>query len=455
MKHISKEVINKYLKLLPIQILGIVVSATNALIDSIITGRYIGSEALGAIGLFAPIISAVGFFMILITGFEILCSTALGEEDKEKSSSLFSTCIFIAGLLCILTTLICVVFRFPLSRLLGADPATEVLLADYILGYSPGFIGDVLMAIMMIFLPLNGDTKRSYVGIAALIVSNVALDLITVIFFDMGVFGMGLASSVSYILSALLLVPGFINTEKMLRIDFKLLSFKPVAEAVKLGSPNLMFTLGTVIKAYVLNWALMKSFGVSAIATANVQNSLCSFLGAVPQGCGGTFLVLGSLYFGSRDKKTFSEAFKFAMEIGIILSAFLAILLMAGSYLISSFYFDKSDPAFLMTRDMLLIFPSFLVFNTVLTILLRVYQCQKRITLVNILSIAENLMIAALAVILISIMGINGAWYAFPICEIICILWVAIDIRLNANKGDDPVKEWISFGPVSDQRRSL
>ena len=133
------------------------------------------------------------------------------------------------------------------------------------------------------------------------------------------------------------------------------------------------------------------------------------------------------------------------MGVGIALSAVLALILMGGSTLISSFYFDVSDPAHKMTREMLLIFPSFLVFNTALTIFLRVYQCQKKITLVNILSIAENLMIAALAVILIKLIGINGAWYAFPICEIICILWIVTDIKLNSGKGDDPVSEWISF----------
>lgn len=445
MKNISKDVVNKYLQLLPVQILGIIVSAANALIDSIITGRYIGSEALGAIGLFAPVISAVGFFMILITGFEILCSNAMGKEDREEASSLFSTCIFLAGILCLLTTAICVIFRFPLAELLGADSESKALLADYILGYSPGFIGDVTMAILMIFLPLNNDAKRSYLGIATLIVSNVLLDLLTVLVFDMGVFGMGLASSVSYILSAILLIPGFTKPGRMLRLNFRNLLFNPVPKAIKLGSPNLMFTLGCVVKAYVLNRALMNTFGLAAIATANVQGSLCNFLGAVPQGCGGTFLVLGSLYYGSKDKKAFTESYRFAMRIGAALSAFLALMLMAGSRIISSFYFDVSEEAWKMTKDMLIIFPSFLIFNTALTILLRVYQSQGKITLVNIISIAENLIISALAVILIGFFGINGAWVAFPISEIICILWICFDIKRNAEKDEDSVKKWISY----------
>lgn len=433
----------EYLKLLPVQIIGIIVSATNALIDSVITGRYIGSEALGAIGLFSPVISAVGFFMILITGFEILCSNAMGKKDNKEASALFSTCILLAGILCLMTTAVCVLFRLPLSYLLGADESSRQLLMDYILGYSFGFIGDVLAAIFMIFLPLNDDAKRSYVALGILISSNIVLDLMMVLVFDMGVFGMGLASSISYILSAVVMVPGFLKNGRTLKLSFTNLRLKDMFEAVRLGSPNLMFTLGTVVKAYVFNRVLVESFGLPAIATANVQGTLCSFLGAIPQGCAGAFLFIGSMYYGSKDKKTFSQGFNFAMKIGAGLSAAAAIILMAFSGVIASFYFDLSEEAYTLTRNMLLLFPSFLVFNTALNLLLKAYQSQGKITLVNIFSIAENLMIAGLAVVLIKGIGINGAWIAFPLTEVICILLVVVDIFFNSKKQNDPVRDWI------------
>ncbi|WP_022778486.1 MATE family efflux transporter [Butyrivibrio sp. AE3009] len=440
----QEDIKREYLKLLPVQIIGILVSATNALIDSVITGRYIGSEALGAIGLFAPVISAVGFFMILITGFEILCSNAMGKKDSKEASALFSTCIFMAALLCILSTAICILFRAVLSQLLGADESSKQLLMDYISGYSLGFVGDVLCAIFMIFLPLNDDTKKSYFGLVAMISSNIILDLVNVLVLDMGTFGMGLASSVSYLLSAAIMLPGFTKSGRLLKLGFKNLKFKDMPEAIRLGSPNLMFTLGTVVKAYVFNRVLVSSFGIPAIATANVQGTLCSFLGAIPQGCAGAFLFIGSMYYGSKDKKSFTQGFSFAMKIGAALSATAAAVLMIFSGMIASFYFDFNEEAYIMTRDMLLVFPSFLIFNTALNLLLKVYQSQGKITLVNVFSIAENLMIAGLAVVLIKVIGINGAWIAFPLTELLCILLVCADIVFNGKKGEEPVREWIS-----------
>lgn len=48
-----------YMKLLPLQILGIVVGSLNVLVDGIITGKVLGSEAMTAIGLFSPICIAI------------------------------------------------------------------------------------------------------------------------------------------------------------------------------------------------------------------------------------------------------------------------------------------------------------------------------------------------------------------------------------------------------------
>lgn len=56
---ISEMVKKSYMKLLPLQILGIVVGSLNVLVDGIITGKVLGSEAMTAIGLFSPICIAI------------------------------------------------------------------------------------------------------------------------------------------------------------------------------------------------------------------------------------------------------------------------------------------------------------------------------------------------------------------------------------------------------------
>ncbi|MBP3873821.1 MAG: hypothetical protein J6E32_08890, partial [Lachnospiraceae bacterium] len=49
-----------YLRLMPVQVFGIAVTAINGFIDSVITSRFLGTEALAAIGFFGPIGMIIG-----------------------------------------------------------------------------------------------------------------------------------------------------------------------------------------------------------------------------------------------------------------------------------------------------------------------------------------------------------------------------------------------------------
>lgn len=189
---VAQVVKKAYLRILPLQIFGIVISAINTFIDSLVTSRFLGTDAMAAIGLFGPIGTVIGISYVLITGTQILCSQSLGEGDEKKVIGTFSTTAALVSAFGLAFTLICIAFRKSLVVLVGASSITSDLLSDYILGYSFGITGQMLFGMMTAFLPVNNQMKRSYVGIAVMIVSNVACDLIFTIGIRMGIFGMAL-----------------------------------------------------------------------------------------------------------------------------------------------------------------------------------------------------------------------------------------------------------------------
>ena len=233
-----------------------------------------------------------------------------------------------------------------------------------------------------------------------MIVSNIGMDLLNVFVLRQGTFGMGLATSVSYLLSAGILLISYLNSEHVLRLRMSGLCLNKIPKVTYLGLPSLMFTAGCTAKGYILNLALMQSVGDEAVAVMNVQNNIISVLGAVPQGCAGAFMTLAAMYYGDEDRSSLIELTRLAMELGASLSLGVTTLLRICSTVIPSLFFTRTEAAWDIARHMLLLFPGFLVFNLFFGIFIKLYQCQGQMGLVNVLSFAETLGSAVIAVVL-------------------------------------------------------
>ena len=149
---ISHLVWKAFLRLLPVQIFEIIVFAVNTFVDSIVTSHFIGTDGVAAIGFFAPIATVIGITDMLIFGTQILCGRYIGAGEGDKVVSLFSTAVVFLGAVSLCITALCLAFREPLAVLLGAEGNIVGLVSDYITGYAPGMIGQVLMGMFMVFL---------------------------------------------------------------------------------------------------------------------------------------------------------------------------------------------------------------------------------------------------------------------------------------------------------------
>ncbi len=176
-EHIIKK---SYFRLLPVQILGIVVVALNGFIDSLITSRSLGTHAVAAIGLFSPVATVIGITWVITIGVLILCSHDIGAGKKDDMISLFSTGVLVLSVFSLLVTAFCMIMPEFLAVVLKSDELTSEMLISYIRGYAPGVIGQVLSGVLMVFLPFNNNTRRSYYGIAVMIILNVGIDILNV-----------------------------------------------------------------------------------------------------------------------------------------------------------------------------------------------------------------------------------------------------------------------------------
>lgn len=441
----SRLVRQLFLRLLPVQIMTLLVSAINNLIDGLITSRLLGSDAMAVVGLFVPVLEMLNVANMLITGAQIICSNLMGKGDMKKLTSVFSTCMVTLFGFGLIITAAGLSLSGPLAGLLGASGELKGMLSEYIRGYAIGVVFQMLYMNMMSFLPLNNKAALSYVSIGTMITVNLSMDVLFTGVLDMGLFGLGLATSLSYIASSLIVIFSFRNKKNPVHLNFKNLDFRIIGPAMRIGLPGLMFNVSVTVKSYALNTIMLASGSIAAVAALSVQNTMCCLLGVIPCGAAGAIGILGSIFYGEEDRLSLEMLIKNALRITCFIALAVMAALILGRDLVAGLYYVPGSEAWTLTREMLLMFPSFVLFNAVFAILQKTYQCEGRMLFVNVMTAVENLLVAGIAAVAYMIIGVKAVWITYTLTSISCLIIVGISVFIREKRITFSLKDWMKL----------
>lgn len=175
------------------------------MVDSIIVGRFVGSDALAAVGATSSMTMLfVGLAMGFTTGASVLASQLIGARRFDKiKSAISTTMVFLVGLIIAITA----AGLLLTDKLLVLIQVPENIIADAALYFRIYLIGLVFMMLynaFAAFLRAFGDSTTPLIFLALSSVLNIFGDLAFVIFFDMGVAGVGIATVLAQAISVVL-----------------------------------------------------------------------------------------------------------------------------------------------------------------------------------------------------------------------------------------------------------
>lgn len=176
-------------------------------VDTIVVGRFVGTQALAAVGAAAPMISLLnGFFIGLSSGATVLISQFWGANDRSGVRKALHTGIGLALLLGLAITALGVGAG---PNILRMTKTPENCLADAVLYTRVYFAGAVASMVYNMgsgILRAMGDSRRPTVFLMVTCVVNVLLDILFVVVIPMGVLGAALATVLAQVVSALLVL---------------------------------------------------------------------------------------------------------------------------------------------------------------------------------------------------------------------------------------------------------
>lgn len=194
-------------KLLIPTVLGMVFSAIFIITDGIFVGKGIGSDALAAVNITAPLfLINTGVAMMFGIGASVVASIHLSHGKPKVARINVTQAVIVSSLLLIAYAVAILCNVEQVAYLLGSSKRLLPLAVEYMYWFVPFLVFSALLTSGMFFVRLDASPNYAMVCniVAALI--NIFLDYLFIYVFQWGMFGAALATSLGYIIGALLIL---------------------------------------------------------------------------------------------------------------------------------------------------------------------------------------------------------------------------------------------------------
>lgn len=232
---------------IPVAMIGILQQMFNTA-DIMVLGRFVGTEALAAVGNNAPVIGVlVNLFLGISLGANVLIARKLGGGRLKEASEAIHTTVLMAGLTGLFILVVGEIFAGPLMGWMGVPlevrEASELYLRVYLLGMPGMTLYDFLSAIYR----SHGNVRTPLLSLVTASIVNIAGNLLAV-FLGFGLAGVVTVTAIAnYISSGLLL--------RLLRYEHGVLHFIPVPSASAWRTSRKSFAL--VCRQVSRGWSLI------------------------------------------------------------------------------------------------------------------------------------------------------------------------------------------------------
>ena len=308
---------------IPLMLTGLLQLAYNTA-DSVVVGRYAGSTSLAAVGATTSIIFLlVTLFNGVSIGTNYLTARYYGAGDQEAISQTVHCSAVLSVILGLMAGVVGILFSTPLLELAGAPMDVLPLSSLYLKIYFLGIPALVAYNFGSAILRAVGDTLYPLIFMIVSGAMNVGLNLLFVIVFHLGVAGVAIATSVSQLLSAVLVIIRLCTINSICRLDLR------------------------KIRLYPDKAALMLKIGLSAVIAGNsAASGLENFIHTAQNTFYQATITFTSQSLGAKRPRQALQVFWICMGLTVGLGLVMCVLLRLFQTQLLGIYVKPADDAY-------------------------------------------------------------------------------------------------------------
>ena len=267
-----------FVKLLVPTLLGMLFGALLNLADGIFVGRGVGSDALAAVNIAAPLfLVATGLALTFGAGVSVVAAIHLSHGNQKAASINVTQALMVSVFLMILVCIVVYLFPEATARLFGGSDRLMPYVLDYMLWVMPSLLGFMVTFIGMFVIRLDGSPKFAMMCEIIPSVINIALDYICVFPLAMGIKGAAIATSAAQLLGVVMVLAYFMHSPQQIhlyRLKFTKksmrLTMRNIGYMMKLGASNFIGEAAMASLIVVGNYMFISRLGEDGVAAFSV-----------------------------------------------------------------------------------------------------------------------------------------------------------------------------------------
>ena len=346
----SMEIPKLFRKLLIPTVLGMVFSAVFVITDGIFVGKGIGSDALAAVNITAPLfLISTGIGLMFGVGASVVASIHL-SQGKQKSARINVTqAVVVSSLfLALLWGVVCM-FAPQVVRLLGSSERLLPLAVEYMHWFLPFLVFSALLSSGMFFVRLDGSPNYAMWCNAIPAVINIVLDYVFIFIFGWEMMGAALATSLGYVVGAAMIIIYLSRKKNVIHFcRVKLsrksmqLTWRNVKYMCRLGASTFLCEGAIACMMFAGNYVFISYLGEDGVAAFSIACYFFPIIFMVYNAIGQSAQPILSYNFGAGDEARVRSAFRLALATAVICGLVFFALTAIFNHQIVAMFIDRS-----------------------------------------------------------------------------------------------------------------
>ncbi len=394
------------------------------MVDGLFVSNLIGTSALSAINLTAPVIQLVtAVSTMLATGGSAVIMKKMGEhkteEAKEDFTFLILVNVVVGFLMCRLGYLM--MDRIFAGMNLSAD--VEGYCVEYLSRYLLFTVPILLMNNFTLYMIASEKAALSLVCSVTGGVLNMVLDFVFIAGFGMGISGAAVATGLGYSVTAVAGLIVFSRKKSLLHFKKPVMRFKVLAGAATNGCSEMATALVTGIITMMFNWTMLRYVGEDGVAAVTIIMYVLMFASSLYTGYSYGVAPMLSYYYGEQNHEKLKKLVAVSLKVIAVISVMTVVMSFALTKPLVSVFARPDNPVYglAVTGNRICTIALFFIgFNIFAS---GMFTALSNGVVSAILAFSRSFVfMLATMLVLPLILGVNGIWLATPAAELMALL---------------------------------
>lgn len=419
-------------------LLSMVFASLFMVADGIFVGQGVGSDALAAINIVAPLfLMTTGMALMFGAGASVIASIHLSRGNNKAADINITQALEVPALLMLVFSFFIYVFQEPFLRLLGCSDALMPLAREYLLFILPGcvFIICQLVGTFVIRLDASPKFAASLEIIPGLL--NIFLDWLFVFPLQMGIAGSALASTLCCAVAAGMVVwyMSFrTQTLHLRRLKLSLtsayLTARNIGYMARSGFPSMLGELAMSMILLAGNYVFIHALGEDGVAAFCVVCYLYPIVVMVNNAIAQSAQPIISFNYGAGNGSRVREAFRLSVRTSAVCGIMATLVLTLGAKPLIGFFLHAGTRPYEIATAGLPLFAVSSIFFALNVAVIGYYQAIGQNTRATLFMLLRGLVFLVPSFILMPlVIAPQGMWLAVPVTECLTLAVILLTDR--------------------------